>query len=129
MLNLNLSLTWSFCTIHKPLDTLDFQILMWIFTSSQLIDTDMWTPGLTLCRWEYSRNGAIPSLISPLIFKLTPVSQVIWANTPFQSWLCQLLEVACSLVVKELWAAIWWLSAWLCYFRISLFSGLVLVGP
>lgn len=128
MLNFNLSLIWSFCTIHKPLDTLDFQILMCIFTSSQVIDTDMWTPGLTLCRWEYSHNGVVPSLISPLIFKLTPVSQVIWANTPFQSWLCQLLEVACSLVVKELWEAIWWLSAWLCYFHISLFSGLVLAG-
>lgn len=43
-----------------------------------------------------SCNGAVLSLISPLIFKLTPVSQVIWANIPFQSWLSQVLEVACS---------------------------------
>lgn len=91
MLNLDLSLIQYIR--HR---THDFQILMWIFTSSQVTDTDMWTPELTFCGWEYSCNGAVLSLMSPLIFKLTPVSQVIWANTPFQSWLCQLLEVACS---------------------------------
>lgn len=57
-----------------------FRCLKSIFTSSWVSDTNIWTPGLTFCGWEYFHNGVVLLLISPLVFKLPPVNQVIWAE-------------------------------------------------